>query len=132
MIASNNPAWFFAPLSGGEESGLNESGIEAFKRVDSLGRETCQNILDHPDGSGRPCIAVFEYLDLPREDFPGSDEFVEIFKACSEHVLKLLPDGAGNEGAHLMSSIIIEFLTVENTAIDSANGRSRIPASSAE
>lgn len=123
MNGVNNPAWFFAPLSGGEESGLNESGIEAFKRVDSLGRETCQNILDHPDGSGRPCIAVFEYLDLPREDFPGCDEFVEIFKACGEHVLKLLPDGAGNErrffekGLELLNNKMIPVLRIgdENT-----------------
>jgi len=92
-----DPTWFFAPLGGGEESGLNESGIEAFKRSESLGRETCQNILDHPDGSGLPCVAVFEYLDLPRADFPGGDQFVQIFMACRDHILQMLPDGAGNE-----------------------------------
>jgi hypothetical protein len=123
LIEAEKPAWFFAPLGGGEESGLNESGIEAFKRVDSLGRETCQNILDHPDGSGRPCIAVFEYLDLPREDFPGWDEFIQIFRACQEHVVKMLPDGAGNErrffqkGLELLNAKTIPVLRIgdENT-----------------
>lgn len=117
------PTWFFAPLSGGEESGLNESGIEAFKRSESLGRETCQNILDHADGLGKPCIAVFEYIDLPQADFPGHDVFVNIFSACQEHVLKTDPHGAGNErrffekGLNLLQGRTIPTLRIgdENT-----------------
>jgi hypothetical protein len=119
----SDPTWFFAPLNGGEESGLNESGVEAFKRSESLGRETCQNILDHADGSGRPCIASFEYLDLPCEDFPAREQFASIFKACRSHVLQNLPDGAGNEhrffetGLNLLSSGSIPTLRIgdENT-----------------
>jgi hypothetical protein len=118
-----NPTWFFAPLNGGEESGLNESGIEAFKRSESLGRETCQNILDHPDGSRRPCVAEFEYIDLPAEDFPGRDQFAAIFQACRDHILRMLPSGAGNErrffetGLELLANGTIPTLRIgdENT-----------------
>lgn len=96
-MSKQAPSWFFAPLGGGEESGLNDSGIEAFKRSESLARETCQNILDHPDGSGKPCVAVFEHMDMPASELPGREELVEIFGACRDHVLGLLPDGTGNE-----------------------------------
>ncbi|RKH41312.1 hypothetical protein D7Y23_33260 [Corallococcus sp. AB050B] len=63
-MAKQSPRWFFAPLGGREESGLNESGIETFKSSRSLGHETCQNMLDHRDKNGKPCIATFDYLDL--------------------------------------------------------------------
>ncbi|MFY0562484.1 hypothetical protein ACN28E_01470 [Archangium lansingense] len=96
-MTKQSPKWFFAPLGGGEESGLNESGIETFKRSHSLGRETCQNMLDHRDNSGRPCIAVFEHLDLPASDIPGRQELEKIFTACRNHVLNLLSNGTGNE-----------------------------------
>jgi hypothetical protein len=123
LSQSSHPTWFFAPLGGGEESGLNESGIEAFKRSDSLGRETCQNILDHADDSGHPCVATFELLDLPRQDFPGADEYVAVLDACKDHVLKLLPNGTGNErrffdtGLELLSKPTIPTLRIgdENT-----------------
>jgi len=93
----SDPFWFFPNLNNGEESGLNESGIEVFKPPESLARETVQNILDHPDDSGRPCIAEFEYLDLPASEFPGREYFTRVFRSCKQHVLRDLPDGAGNE-----------------------------------
>jgi|GEM_PF-3173344 len=96
-MSKQSPKWFFAPLGGGEESGLNESGIETFKRSQSLGRETCQNMLDHRDKTGRPCIAIFEYLDLPANELPGREALTKIFTACRDHVLNLLTDGTGNE-----------------------------------
>lgn len=93
----SDPMWFFPDLNLGEEKGLNESGIETFKHPESLARETMQNILDHTDGSGRPCIAEFEYLDLPCSEFPGLAYFTRVFESCKRHVLKDMPDGAGNE-----------------------------------
>ena len=96
-MSKQPPKWFFAPLGGGEESGLNESGIETFKRSHSLGRETCQNMLDHRAKADKPCIATFEYLDIPSSDLPGHDQLTKIFTACRDHVLKLFPNGTGNE-----------------------------------
>jgi len=89
--------WFFPLLNGGEEQGLNESGVQQFKRPESLGRETCQNIGDVRDGSGKPTIAEFELVQLPRDEFPGREKFVNYFTACKEYVLQGLPDGTGNE-----------------------------------
>ena len=64
--------WFFPKLGGGEEKGLNNEGIETFRKQDSLARETCQNIGDAwNQASGEPAVATF--------------------------VLEALPDGTGNE-----------------------------------
>lgn len=90
--------WFFPKLGGGEEQGLNESGIEIFKQKDSLARETCQNIGDvWNQQCGAPAIATFELVDLPANEFPGRDQLKEIFSACKDYVLAGLPDGTGNE-----------------------------------
>lgn len=92
------PDWFFPKLSGGEEQGLNDAGVETFKKQDSLARETCQNIGDVWDHEcGHPAIATFELVHLPADEFPGRDQLVEIFEACRDYVLEGLPDGTGNE-----------------------------------
>ncbi|WP_028467963.1 hypothetical protein [Neptunomonas japonica] len=89
--------WFFPLSNGGEEQGLNESGVQQFKRPESLGRETCQNIGDVRDQSGQPVIAEFELVHLPSDEFPGKDKFIEYFSECRDYVLKGLPNGTGNE-----------------------------------
>lgn len=97
------PGWFFPPLGGGEESGLNDPGIETFKKAERLAREITQNVLDNRTKAARagglPATVTFEYLDLPREVFPGFDRFREILTACRDHVLGQYEDGrgAGNE-----------------------------------
>lgn len=104
------PKWFFPKLGGGEEQGLNDAGIEEFKRGESLARETCQNIGDVRDDSGKPAIATFELLDLHANEFPGLDEFKSMFMACRNSVLTGLSgnsegesegpeEGPGNERA---------------------------------
>lgn len=95
--------WFFPPLSGGEESGLNDAGIETFKDAARLAREVTQNVTDNRDpgkvGAGEPAIVTFEYLDLPVADFPGVAEFRDILESCRNHVLAQYKgkSGAGNE-----------------------------------
>ncbi|MDF1813018.1 MAG: hypothetical protein P1V20_12415 [Verrucomicrobiales bacterium] len=90
--------WFFPKLSGGEEHGLNDAGVETFKKEDSLARETCQNIGDvWNQDCGEPAIATFELVQLPSEEFPGRDQLSRIIEACKEFVLEGLPDGTGNE-----------------------------------
>src|SRR5438128_2355166 len=114
-----DPCWLFPYLNGGEESGLNEAGIESFKRADSLGRETVQNILDHPDGSGLPRIAEFDYIDLPASEFPGLAEFTNVFTGCRDFVLpQLKGKKVGNEekffaeGLKVLSSSTIPVLRI--------------------
>ena len=86
--------WFFPKLSGGEEQGLNDAGVETFKKQDSLARETCQNIGDVWDHEcGEPAIATFELVHLPTAEFPGRDKLIELFEACRDYVLEGLPDG---------------------------------------
>jgi len=53
--------WFHPPLNGGEEQGLNEAGIQDFKRPKALARETCQNI-----GDARPERASSARADRER------------------------------------------------------------------
>lgn len=98
-----DPGWFFPPLGGGEESGLNDPGIETFKKAERLAREITQNVLDNRTKvareAGIPATVTFEYLDLPREVLPDVDRFTEILTACRDHVLSQYKDelGAGNE-----------------------------------
>lgn len=110
--------WFFPKLGGGEEQGLNDAGIEEFKRGESLARETCQNIGDVRDGSGEPAIATFELLDLPANELPGLEEFKRIFEACRDSVLTGLSgdsesesqgaeEGPGNERAFFENGLTI-------------------------
>jgi hypothetical protein len=91
------PSWFFPKLCGGEEQGLNDAGIESFKRAESLARETCQNIGDVRDGSREPAIATFELINLPSNEFPGREELISIYESCRDYVLDGCPDGTGNE-----------------------------------
>jgi hypothetical protein len=91
-------SWFFPKLGGGEEQGLNDAGVETFRKQDSLARETCQNIGDAwNQESGEPAIATFELVQLPANEFPGRDELIQVFEAARDHVLEGLPDGTGNE-----------------------------------
>lgn len=90
-------SWFFPKLGGGEEQGLNDAGVENFKRAESLGRETCQNIGDVCVDDSRPAVATFELIHLPSSEFPGREDYIRIFEACRDYVLEGLPDGTGNE-----------------------------------
>ena len=90
--------WFHPPLSGGEEQGLNEAGIQDFKRPKALARETCQNIGDaRPEGAAVPAVATFDRVDLPSAELPGRDQLRGIFEVCRAHVLKEIGSGTGNE-----------------------------------
>ena len=86
-MTTSKPDWFFPPLSGGEERGLNDAGIESFKRGEGLAREVVQNCLDNRDGSGRAAVVTFEYQEIPLAEFPGADRFRRVFEACRNHVL---------------------------------------------
>lgn len=110
------PDWFFPKLSGGEEQGLNDAGVETFKKQDSLARETCQNIGDVWDHEcGEPAIATFELVHLPANEFPGRNQLRQIFEACRDYVLEGLPDGTGNEALFFENAL--ELLDSESVPL---------------
>ena len=79
--------WSFPLNQGGEEDGLNNSGIETFKGVpyDALAREIIQNSLDAkiPD-SEKPVHVHFDLHNIDQGLLPGKEELEEIFTACRE------------------------------------------------
>jgi len=81
--------WFFPLLSGGEEAGLNDPGIENFKKSHSLGRETIQNIGDARSKEaiekGEPALADFDLLHMPVVDLPGAERFKLILERCRDY-----------------------------------------------
>jgi len=79
--------WFFPTTQGGEESGLNDPGIEFFRQPGALARETLQNSGDASDGSDRPVTVTFELLELPLEQFPGGDRLREVIERCRDYML---------------------------------------------
>ena len=62
--------WFFPPLSGGDKQGLNNSGVAMFKGIDSLTRETIQNVLDNPSDPSKPRTGNL-YRGTRRADRPN-------------------------------------------------------------
>jgi hypothetical protein len=82
-----HPDWYFPPNHGGEESGLNDAGIEFFRTSGSLARETVQNSGDASDTSGLPVRIVFCRSFVPAADFPGAHRFREVIQACRDYAL---------------------------------------------
>ncbi len=79
--------WFFPTTQGGEESGLNDPGIEFFRQSGSLARETLQNSGDASDTSGKPVTVTFELLELPLAQFPGAKRLLEVITHCRGYML---------------------------------------------
>lgn len=79
--------WFFPTTQGGEESGLNDPGIEFFRQSGSLARETLQNSGDASDGSDKPVTVTFELLQLPLEHLPGVARLREVITYCRDYML---------------------------------------------
>lgn len=78
--------WNFPLNNFGQETGLNDPGIETFKGrpLESLAREINQNSCDAAVlGSGKPVEVHFELHYLPIDKFPGRKEFYEILEACA-------------------------------------------------
>lgn len=82
-------SWFFPVSGGGEERGLNDSGIETFKRKKSLGRETIQNILDArsvvAQDAGEPAKVALDVVQIPRSVFPLVERFGAVIEACLDY-----------------------------------------------
>src|SRR5688500_17465626 len=80
--------WFFPPNNGGEESGLNDAGIQTFKTSGSLARETLQNSGDAKDSSlSEPVKVIFTKLPVSTEHLPGALELCAVIRQCREYIL---------------------------------------------
>jgi hypothetical protein len=83
-MIGRKPGWLFPDNNSGQESGLNDPGIETFKDhpLMSLAREGLQNSSDAHDDSGKPVEVHFAKLEVPSSELPGCDEFKTTLKAC--------------------------------------------------
>jgi hypothetical protein len=85
VIGLRKPGWMFPANDDGQESGLNDPGIETFKDhpLKSLARECLQNSSDAADNSGKPVEVHFQKLEIPSSEFPGCVEFKKILQSCA-------------------------------------------------
>ncbi|MEC0269719.1 hypothetical protein [Paenibacillus anseongense] len=80
--------WNFPPNNYGQVTGLNDAGIETFKGNPwvSLAREINQNSCDAKgDDISRPVEVHFTLEQIPVEQFPGREEFIQTLHLCSDY-----------------------------------------------
>lgn len=84
----------FLRNEGGEAEGLMDAGIETFRDSPfaAVAREMGQNSRDAQDDSDLPVRVTFDVLDIPRDEFPAVDTFVEAISLC-----RAKAEEAGNE-----------------------------------
>lgn len=84
----NNIEVIFPPLSGGEEAGFNDAGIEQFLRdqVQSLVREITQNSTDAAKERGAKVRVEFHLLEVLPQNLPFIKGLHEHAIACLEYV----------------------------------------------
>ncbi len=80
------PGWSFPSNSDGQEAGLNDPGIEMFKKdpLESLARECLQNSADAVAGK-KPVDVRFERFLVDKSQFPGFEEFAKTLQACRRY-----------------------------------------------
>lgn len=76
-----NAEWYFPPNCGGEETGLNDSGIETFRSSGDLAREVVQNSIDARAGDAPVRVRV-ELRNVARAEVPGADRLEAIIGRC--------------------------------------------------
>lgn len=80
--------WFFPPNKGGEESGLNDAGIQTFKTSGSLARETLQNSGDAQDlQAAAPVRVRFTKFFLDHHEFPGASDLLRVIRQSRNYIL---------------------------------------------
>lgn len=80
--------WKFPSNNFGQETGLNDAGIEHFRGdpFGSLAREIIQNSLDAAlDSTGKPVEVHFQILYISRQQIPGVAQFNTILHQCLEY-----------------------------------------------
>lgn len=79
--------WTFAPNNGGQESGINDSGVHTFKGFfyQYLARELLQNSLDARHDPNKPVEVRFELLRLKRSAVPDIDSLAVAIERCIDY-----------------------------------------------
>ena len=81
-------AWRFPLLDGGEEHGINNSGIATFKGAelyDNLAREICQNSLDAKAPGEETVIVEFNSCTLKKAQHTALVQLDYIITACEDY-----------------------------------------------
>ncbi|ARD57146.1 hypothetical protein [Bacillus safensis] len=83
----NKIGWGFPSTNGGQESGLNDSGIGYFQEnpISSLTREVIQDSLDARLKEEKPAIVKFISRDLDRTAIPDVDELTKVFEFAAKY-----------------------------------------------
>lgn len=82
--------WHFPSSGGGEEDGVNDSGLETFEGDHAyyLAREVIQNSIDARRAECKFVEVHFKLTQMNLKDFPGWPKFRPILKACLDEVKK--------------------------------------------
>lgn len=92
-----NLKWHFPSSGGGEEDGVNDSGLEMFEGDHAyyLAREVIQNSIDARRRDCKHVEVHFRLTHMAMADFPGWPEFRSVLKACLAEVKEEVGDGKG-------------------------------------
>lgn len=83
----NNYTWRFPDNGYGNETGIDDTGVETFKKdpVGALAREICQNSIDAQENIDIPVKLEFKTFSLNRNKIPGINRLSEEIKKCYEY-----------------------------------------------
>lgn len=78
--------WYFAPLNGGQASGLNDSGVSYFEAdpIRSVAKETLQDSIDALHDSEQKTIIKFNTFHVSQEEVPDYKHLVHAFESGAE------------------------------------------------
>ena len=78
----NNYTWRFPDNGYGNETGIDDTGVETFKKdpVGALAREICQNSIDAQENIDIPVKLEFKTFSLNRNKIPGINRLSEEIK----------------------------------------------------
>jgi hypothetical protein len=81
------PYWQFASTGGGAEDGVNNPELEYFEGDYNyyLAREILQNALDARLDTSKPVEVEFSLIEMSKYEFPGFDEYVDVWKSAKAH-----------------------------------------------
>lgn len=90
----NQGSWRFPVSDGAELRGINASFDAKFRaaRLRSLAREICQNSLDARNNLDEPVRLDFQKFDLPRQEFPGAEQYDQLLVDCLSYWKKRRAD----------------------------------------
>ena len=113
-------AWRFPRLDGGDEQGINNSGIATFKGselYDNLAREICQNSLDAKADDQETVIVDFSSVSLKKSDHSALVGLDAIIEACEEYWKNRTEpklESFINEAKNKLAQEYIDFLVISD------------------